>query len=746
MSDPCAPIQQAIDNLQQQRDRLQATLEGLDPGDPREFNLRRQIKSIADQLFQERLLLNDCRNKAGVLPGTSNLVLAFTERTQTIQDFSIPYYNYPVIGSLPSNNSIPMIEGKQTLLRFYPDARAYYKNQPIPTNVTGTITLHVPGGPVVLQPLNAPVAAMQVNNIDQFSINQTLNFLVPPAYCKGNLIYDVHIQDPEDISQYFDVQQSILFNVVPVVKLHIVYIHYTGLNFNDQPVDLVAMPADVLTCIDEIMHLYPISDLIIDGCETLEWDKQLKWSDNWGDLIDAVKDLRDNAGSNAIYLGLVPVGADCGGVCGKGDIGGGVCVFFAGAGSTPIEDLIHEMGHAMGRKHAPECLSPGDDGDQDYPQYGVFPRASIGGVGIDLRNMDLKNPASTRDYMSYCHGTWTSLYGYMFLYNLLRTGKFSDVFLPDGVGVLQQYSLVVFGINDTSGELNLKRGSQLSGKVLPERTSPGRHIHANIYNEDHRLMLKTAAREIGDGEQQEPESLYELVYADMPGMHHIDLLRDGRVLHSMGIAGQTPKIRIVALAFREQGNEKYVKLQWEGNAPENLCPSLCYTVRYSTDGYKWTSLLASTKNTTMIVSLANLAGGTKCRFQVMASAGLRTAVANSELFEVPCSPRIVYMLSPAPGSVYAPGDLIRLAASAYSASYGNAANEDIYWSSLKKGFLGTGQQLNMVTDSPGKDWVEVQIADGKGNLLSQKVEIIIGDRPIEKPNPTARPAKPCGCP
>ena len=746
MADPCATILQAITNLQNQRDRLQETLDGLDAGDPRAFSLRRQIKAINDQLFQEKILLNNCRTNAANRPGPSNLVIAFTERTQAIQDFSIPYYNYPVIGNLPSNNSVPMIAGKSTLLRLYLDAHAYYNNQPVPTSATGTITLQLAGGPVTIKPLNKnPVVTKRVNSINQLDLSQTLNFLIPPAWCKGALTYTAHIEDPNDASQSFDSQQTINFSVVPVVKLHIVFIHYTGLNFNDQPVDAVTNPADALICINEMLNVYPISDVVADGCETMEWDRQLKISDNWDSLLDAVKELKDNSGSNAIYLGLIPAAAQCGGTCGLGDIGGGVCVFFAGPGSTPIDDVIHEMGHALGRKHAPECLPDGDEGDTDYPQYGVFPRASIGGIGIDLRNMTVKDPAIFRDYMSYCSPTWTSLYGYMKLYDILRSGKFSDSFIPEGLGVLQQYLHIGFQLNNRDSKVEIKSGFQLMRQVFQERSGGGGFISAYVYDKENKMMLRSQAREIGDTEEKYGSTNYELVFAAMSGMKKIELVRENKLLHSFEIADYVPEVRITSMQISDSNKGKIAKLEWEGHAEKTLLPALCFTIRYSNDGRQWRTLVASTQKKSHLVRLDNLPGGEKCRFQVMASAGLRTASADSELFSVPCAPRKIYVLDPRPETRYQTGSLISLAATAHSASYGNAPNEEIYWASLRKGFLGTGQQLYMVATEAGKDWIEVQVPDGTGKLLSQKVEIIISDEPVSELKKQDS-VKPCGCP
>jgi hypothetical protein len=76
----------------------------------------------------------------------------------------------------------------------------------------------------------------------------------------------------------------------------------------------------------------------------------------------------------------------------------------------------HEIGHNLGRRHAP-CGNPaGPDGA--YPYGG----ASIGQYGTDIKgnSVSLYTPASHVDMMSYCGPEWISDYTYTGLYNTQR--------------------------------------------------------------------------------------------------------------------------------------------------------------------------------------------------------------------------------------------------------------------------------------------------------------------------------------
>jgi hypothetical protein len=87
------------------------------------------------------------------------------------------------------------------------------------------------------------------------------------------------------------------------------------------------------------------------------------------------------------------------------------------------ELVAHELGHTMGRRHAPCGGAAGPD-----PLY-PYTSASIGAYGYDLYSYSLNTnglpvaygPASASDVMSYCTPAWISDYNYVALLNA-RTG------------------------------------------------------------------------------------------------------------------------------------------------------------------------------------------------------------------------------------------------------------------------------------------------------------------------------------
>lgn len=74
------------------------------------------------------------------------------------------------------------------------------------------------------------------------------------------------------------------------------------------------------------------------------------------------------------------------------------------ANRISAETFVHELGHNHGREHAP-C---GVNGDPNFP----YPQAGTGIWGYDPASATLKDPAMTKDFMSYCDPPWVSDYTY----------------------------------------------------------------------------------------------------------------------------------------------------------------------------------------------------------------------------------------------------------------------------------------------------------------------------------------------
>lgn len=121
----------------------------------------------------------------------------------------------------------------------------------------------------------------------------------------------------------------------------------------------------------------------------------------WADLLDDIAQLRQMDGSNRNYYGFVRV-TYTSGVAGIGYIGQEASV----GRDDSIQTAQHELGHNMGRNHAPCGGVAGPD--PNYPYAG----ARLGSWGYDAVARRLINPTSFVDLMSYCNPEWISDYNY----------------------------------------------------------------------------------------------------------------------------------------------------------------------------------------------------------------------------------------------------------------------------------------------------------------------------------------------
>jgi hypothetical protein len=120
----------------------------------------------------------------------------------------------------------------------------------------------------------------------------------------------------------------------------------------------------------------------------------------WGKLLDEIGRLRETDGSDRYYYGFVRVGGGSG-VYGIGYVGDPAAI----GRDDSLGTALHEIGHNMGREHAP-C------GVQDFDSQYPYPNAKLGSWGYDWKTKKLIDPEKHYDLMSYCQPEWISDYNY----------------------------------------------------------------------------------------------------------------------------------------------------------------------------------------------------------------------------------------------------------------------------------------------------------------------------------------------
>jgi PKD repeat protein len=122
----------------------------------------------------------------------------------------------------------------------------------------------------------------------------------------------------------------------------------------------------------------------------------------WGSLLQNINALRVADGSTRDYYGWVHLTYRAG-IAGIGYVGDPAAV---GRDDSP-DTGAHELGHNLGRSHAPCGNVSG--ADPAFP----YPGGKIGSWGYDATRKVLVDPATNTDLMGYCDPAWVSDFNYL---------------------------------------------------------------------------------------------------------------------------------------------------------------------------------------------------------------------------------------------------------------------------------------------------------------------------------------------
>ncbi len=352
-------------------------------------------------------------------PPRGDMVVADMEVNQAVQFFRAAAF-LDAATVLP-DNAIRLVANKATGLRVYVDYDAFSGLPPV-SQVTGRMTVQTAATSFTLDPINAGgvIAPRADSQVNQALAEQTLNFVLPDAWSVGTVTVTVQVWDAADATtKSAPFTRTLTFNEVAALDIFVVGVHYTA-----QGLDLAAPTmGDIVTAMGRLRSTYPVGDVSINGYTTLDYDEDVNFTitssggcgDGMDDLLDKLDDMQ--GGSDDVYAAFLPArgliataGSNIGG-CGRT----GLAAIFI----DETDDVPHEVGHAVGHKHAPcnpgRCTPPPANVDSDYPQYGALPAGSIGVFGFDPGSGTVFDPAATADFMAYWRPQWVSAYTYLSL-------------------------------------------------------------------------------------------------------------------------------------------------------------------------------------------------------------------------------------------------------------------------------------------------------------------------------------------
>jgi hypothetical protein len=317
-------------------------------------------------------------------------------------------------------NSVPLVAGRPTVLRVYPHTNTLDPITGVSISISATRNgQSLPGSPLTLGPANVVV------NPARADINSSINTWLPGDWLSGNVSLQVTIDPGNSIEEKDETNNiystTLSFNTVPDLNVKVIPInHY---------VDTQYIGPSVYGYIGSmLMKTYPVKAVHIYPHTNYDFDGSLVDMYGWNTLLDRIIDLHyaENAPSNQIYYGLIPVETSSGhtwlgygsGIQGNGEVGGRAAIGLASSSQYNIDGGVlaaHEIGHNLYRLHSPCGVRNGID--RSYPYAG----GAIGQFGLDVTDLTQFRlyADTTRDLMSYCQPAWVSDYTYQGLYNYL---------------------------------------------------------------------------------------------------------------------------------------------------------------------------------------------------------------------------------------------------------------------------------------------------------------------------------------
>jgi hypothetical protein len=186
--------------------------------------------------------------------------------------------------------------------------------------------------------------------------------------------------------------------------------------------------------------VYPTSSVEIEIGDPFPWSSVVSANGSgWDGLLNAVGEARSDLGvaqDQYIYGLFNPsdnMGQFCGGGCvvglsnlafSSGDAFNRASIGVGFPGQDSAWTMVHEVGHAHGRNHAPCGGAAGPDPEFPYDDGGVGVR------GYDMAAGQLKEAAEYKDFMGYCSPNWLADYTFDQLYQ--RIEGVNDLVAPSG--------------------------------------------------------------------------------------------------------------------------------------------------------------------------------------------------------------------------------------------------------------------------------------------------------------------------
>ena len=669
------------------------------------------------------------------------------EAVQTVQDL---------------NNSVPLITQKRTFVRFHVRAPFGDFNEPVKARLWVTLSGQTMA---VLDPFESPI-------LPRFNPNRGIRshsflFEVPTEWVTYGLELTAEVNGDHDYAEkrYDNNSLTIKPAMASTHDLCMVMIPtrpygYPAYTVND---------AGFWDIVSTMQRFYPQKESAprIFTATGIAGDWNLAGDEAWGDILDELEekdeDVIDPSCAVTHYYGMLspavrPVAKWAGMGNRPGKYATGIMdpttIAFSGLADGGYT-IAHEVGHNLGRMHV-RCT--GREGNPGYYPYtdcklgvvtvdneavpGTFYGFSVG-LASQLRVMP---PESTADLMSYAGDTWTSDYTYnallaqLYLWGELTPGQAAQAAQPEPAAASALitapygYLRASGSISPTAGTVQLNpffRREGVKSSILQaeeQAYEPGMPYSLTLQSVDGIILASQpftpTIAEAPNGMPVADAALHFSVHVPYDAATAaVVVYRWGTEIGRRTVTDNPPVVTILSPAGGEEITGD-LTVSWQGSDQDG--DALKYIVRYTPDdGITWQTIDAGTYSTTITVEGVEwLPGGTRARVQVMATDGVNTTAATSQLFSLPRHAPQVHVLEPEDGTSHPAGGPVTLAAAGLDAEDGSIVDPArITWSSDQDGNLGSGPRLQLTTLSPGRHRITVDLTDSDDQTASASITI-----------------------
>jgi hypothetical protein len=325
----------------------------------------------------------------------------------------------------PAERSLPLVAGKSSLFRASFVLSAAFASRPL----LGVLDLQTDGQThSVVSPLT-PTLSSQADKLEtSFTFPIVAGDLTPSSS------YRVRVLEADTTPlTSFPESGFVDLGAIAMEPLQVVLVPFIANGFSP-----ITGASQLGALRERLRELYPLSDVELSLAAPVTLGYVVNGDgDGWDDALNKIYELRHaaNPASNVFYFGMLAPDESYAQYCVDGCILGysnvadpddvdsrgsiGVTVFPDGSGEKDAWDtMAHELGHAMGRDHAP-CNVASSDVDRDWPDDTAHKNGAIAVYGYDFGASQLLRPRSYRDVMGYCSPVWISDYTYAGIFERL---------------------------------------------------------------------------------------------------------------------------------------------------------------------------------------------------------------------------------------------------------------------------------------------------------------------------------------